>query len=104
MLKVNKVEVSDIRFERKAGVNARKSRIYIWPEGETLLQNLENRRNRPVGEWKRKVIPEILRQAGLPADTKVSFSQKCGCRCGCSPGFYIKDHWGKKISASISEE
>lgn len=103
MLKVIEVKVEPIKYTGKGGIRASKSRIYIWPRGETILQNLANRRTRPHRQWIREVVPEILKQAGLPADTRVTFSQKCGCPCGCSPGFYIQQHWGKKISASIEE-
>lgn len=68
--------------------------IYFFLTGESVLENLANRRNRPHMEFK-KEIPSILRQAGFTEDqiktAKPSWSQKCGCSCGCSPGFRLKD-------------
>ena len=33
----------------------------------------------------------------LYPDSKIAFSQKAGCSCGCSPGFYVKDATGKSL-------
>jgi len=33
----------------------------------------------------------------LYPDSKVAFSQKAGCNCGCSPGYYVKDASGKSM-------
>lgn len=62
----------------------RRSRVYVWPVGETILENLQNRRNRPVADY-RRVVTKELRDAGLHGELK--WSQKAGCGCGCSPGF-----------------
>lgn len=81
-----------------------RSKIFIFPEGETILQNLANRRQRPSTTYKKEVIPAILAQAGLPADTKVTWSQKAGCSCGCSPGFILPDNcWGYKVFVTVSD-
>lgn len=75
---------------------------YIFPKQESIVENLMNRRSRPYTEWK-KLIPQILKKAGLSKEEiksiKPSWSQKCGCSCGCSPGFRLngattmKDVW-----------
>lgn len=105
MLKVEEVKVQPVKQKPgKYSVKEARSRIYIWPKGETILQNLENRRSRPINQWRKEVIPEILKQAGFPADMRVKFSQKCGCQCGCSPGWFITGHHGVKVHATIVEE
>lgn len=67
--------------------------LYIFPTGETIVENLMNRKTRPWTEWK-KMVPQILKNAGLSfkeiQQIKPSWSQKCGCGCGCSPGFLLK--------------
>jgi hypothetical protein len=65
------------------------SRLYFWFKGESILDHLANRRNEPWREVK-KILPAALEEAGV-AFSKLSFSQKCGCSCGCSPGFYVLD-------------
>lgn len=75
----------------------RRTRIYVHPERETVLENLENRRNRPWQEWRKSAVPVALAALGLPSDTRVSWSQKAGCSCGCSPGFIVKEHWGHDV-------
>ena len=64
-------------------------RLYISHKGENVLENLANRRSRPTTLYK-GILPSILKELGLPVDTKVSWSQKAGCSCGCSPGFILK--------------
>jgi hypothetical protein len=36
------------------------NKLYIWPEGETVMENLFNRRNRPSRAWKQTLIPAIM--------------------------------------------
>ncbi len=67
-------------------------RIYIHPEGETLVDNLHNRRERPYSVYKKEVLPKLWRLLGVAAP-KVSWSQKAGCRmCPCSPGFVVPNY------------
>lgn len=64
------------------------SHIFVWQKGEGIIENLMNRRCRPHTVW-RKLITAKLADLGLPADVRLSWSQKCGCSCGCSPGFRL---------------
>jgi hypothetical protein len=70
----------------------KRTRVYFWPEGETSLQNLfEGRHSRPFLEFRRQLMDEVLRQAGL-REQKALWSQKAGCSmCPCSPGFVLED-------------
>ena len=74
-----------------------KTRVYIWPEGETILENFANRRSRPINEY-RSVLRQAFAQEGIDASKlEYRWSQKAGCSCGCSPGFII-DGWSEKLS------
>ena len=74
------------------------SRIYCWPQGETLQENLYNRRHRPIKEF-RTVAQEGLRSLGIDPDKyKLAWRQKAGCDCGCSPGFIVEGPWDLKLS------
>lgn len=66
------------------------TRVYFWPQGENMLQNLENRRSRPYEDY-RWLLPAVLMQAGIPVEYAdgARWRQKAGCTCGCSPGFII---------------
>ena len=68
----------------------RKPRMFVTPMGESVWENLQNRRNRPVTEF-RKVAYEALAQLGYTkSDVKLRWSQYAGCTCPCSPGFVME--------------
>lgn len=72
--------------------------VYISITGETVLENLENRRSRPYNAF-RKPLADLLTARGIPF-TKLRWSQHAGCgMCPCSPGFILEgapagqDYW-----------
>lgn len=81
-----------------------KARVYFSFKGETVLDNLMNRKGRPYNALRREAMPEVLKQMGLPADTKVRWSQYAGCSCPCSPGFIVEDEraMGKTVWVEVS--
>ena len=81
----------------------RKARVYLFPKGEKILDNLMNRHQRPFTVYKKEVIPAVLAAMGLAADTKVRWSQTAGCGCGCSPGFIIDSVLGTEVFVDIEE-
>lgn len=87
-MNILKVETRPINDRKRSTAHC-----YIFPVGEGILDNLMNRRSRPYLEWK-KLMPQILEKAGFSekeiGQIKPSWSQKCGCACGCSPGFKLK--------------
>jgi len=86
------IERRDREISYSRGVSSKqywsKARIYFFVKDETLLDNLINRRSRPMTEY-RKLLPAEFAQAGLPENIKVKWRQAAGCSCGCSPGFII---------------
>ena len=89
----------DIRSQERYS----KSRVYVWPGKESIMDNLVNRRSRPYTTWRKEVIPSVLKELGLPTDTKVKWSQYAGCSCPCSPGFIINDYYGKDVHVTLGE-
>lgn len=79
-----------------------KAKVYFFIDNETLLDNLENRRNRPYNEY-RKALPTVYEMVGLEGmeDYKARWSQYAGCTCGCSPGFVIDGLRGFNIYVTI---
>lgn len=71
----------------------KKSRVYVWVQDEGILDNLNNRVNRPVALWK-EIALKGLREVGLTEELigGLKWSQKAGCSCSCSPGFIIQDN------------
>lgn len=87
-----------------------KNKLYIWPEGETVMENLFNRHNRPAKVWKESVIPAVLQKLAeqFPEiyekvkNNKWGWRRKCGCSmCPCSPGFVSDGENKYTISASV---
>lgn len=68
----------------------KQSRIYVWPAGETIIQNLVNRRIRPFDEYRKVVIEELKKRNVQVSDIRLRWSKHAGCRmCPCSPGFIV---------------
>jgi hypothetical protein len=67
----------------------RNTRIYVCPEGETIWQNLQERKQRPYTTYK-KILKTAYKELGIPEGAKLAWNQRAGCSCPCSPGFFIK--------------
>jgi hypothetical protein len=62
-------------------------RMYVGVTDETVLDNLMNRTRRPYNGYK-----TLIRASGISEIldiSKLSWSQRAGCTCPCSPGFII---------------
>ena len=94
-------------LERTARSFYKAPRIYIWIKGETILQNLANRRSRPHRMYRERVLPTVFAKLGWDAKTKVRWSQYAGCSCPCSPGFVVtgmRPHPPMDIHVTVEEE
>jgi hypothetical protein len=67
---------------------AQTGKLHFWFKGESILHHLSNRFNEPY-KAVRPLLEAILAQVGVVGLEKASWSQKCGCSCGCSPGFKL---------------
>lgn len=65
----------------------KKPRVFVNISDESLLENLENRRNRPVKIYG-NIAKSALQAAGIEIKT-LRWSQYAGCTCACSPGFIL---------------
>jgi hypothetical protein len=61
-----------------------RSAVYVSPHAESLVEQLWERRSRPVHLYEQYAQQAL---AGLGFRTSLSWSQTAGCECGCSPGF-----------------
>lgn len=76
-----------------------KPRIYVHPAGESIMENFANRRSRPSKLYRQLAVAPALKALGLPADTKVTWSQFAGCTmCPCSPGFIVQAYGTPKAN------
>lgn len=71
-------------------LRGRKIRVYPFLTSESVMDNLSARYDRTYTEVGRVVMPAVLAELGLPANTKYGWNQKAGCSCGCSPGFVVQ--------------
>lgn len=73
-----------------------RSRIYVGPDKETVMENyMGGRYTRPHTLYRKEILPQLWRILGLGNGSfedkiQAGWSQKAGCSCGCSPGFIIK--------------
>ena len=88
-----------------------KNKAYVWVSGESVLENLANRRSRPYKFYQEEVLPIVLKEVAekhpeLSIDLNEKnwgWRSKCGCSmCPCSPGFIQKTGYGTiTISAEV---
>jgi len=63
--------------------------IYVNLTGETIWENLQNRRTRPYTEWRRLLAP-LAAELGIPEGARLAWNRRAGCSCPCSPGFNVR--------------
>jgi len=84
----------------------KKSRIYVFGDEESVLDNLQNRLNRPVALWE-MIAVKALEECGFGKEdySKLKWSQKAGCSmCPCSPGFILQENfWGYDFFVSVEK-
>lgn len=100
-MKITKVKVLPI----PVGERQKTAHMYFFPQGESIMEQFVNRRNRPVSEF-RALLPKVFEQTDFAdlwneGHIEPTWSQKCGCSCGCSPGFRLKGLYGKNIFVDV---
>ena len=93
------LRIKEVKVQKSE--KAQKTRVYFFPEEETMLENLCNRHSRPYQEY-RKLLGEVFAIAGITPE-KANWSQYAGCSCGCSPGFILTGDYDKNIFVTVEE-
>lgn len=85
-----KVTLEVMRPDYGRGYRRKKSSLYVGLSGESIWDNLMNRRNRPTKLYK-LIAEEAFAVAGITEEMYGSllWSQYAGCSCPCSPGFKV---------------
>ena len=96
-MKITEVQLnSESPYKRSGEPKRYHDKIYIWIENESILENMNNRRNRPYTTYKKEILPKLMEylEMNFPKvhkhlkDVKWGWNQNCGCSmCPCSPGF-----------------
>lgn len=74
-----------VRFDKDSKFGKRLDWNFDDPE------ELKDKIYRARIKWMKKYVVEpLIKLLKFDDDTRVSFSSKAGCSCGCSPGFIIK--------------
>jgi hypothetical protein len=87
-----------IQVRRKGGTwreQNSKSHLSVHMLGESIWDNLMNRRNRPTKIWK-MVGETAMASIQMPEElfAKMYWNQRAGCSCGCSPAFVMPNLFG----------
>lgn len=88
---------------RQAEKPSQKTRVYVFHDDETVLDQLVTRYSRPSDCYREKVLPKVDALLQTPPD-RWSWSQKAGCGCGCSPGFVASNNWGFDVFVHATDE
>jgi hypothetical protein len=105
-MEIKEITIKESKYDTRKRV---KSRISIFPEGENLIENLQNRHCRPYNIYKKEILPELKKRLKEEhnidlENNKIRWSQYAGCSCGCSPGFIIEGYgFGVGIYVTITE-
>lgn len=86
-------------------VRSKKSRAYVFIENESILDNLNNRRNRPNAIYK-EIVAKAFAVIDMNQDTtgKLRWSQNAGCSCACSPGFIVDGVQGYEFFITVDTD
>jgi len=71
----------------------RKSRLSVYVQNESVLENFVNRRNRPVDEWRKILKERVLPRFGFPL-VGLRWNPYAYCSCPCSPAFTLPGWFG----------
>lgn len=61
-----------------------RTRIHVFQHGESVLESLALRNNRPSKLYREVVAAQLPELAD-----RIKWSRTAGCACGCSPGFIV---------------
>lgn len=79
-----------------------RSIIYIIINSPTVMKEIQDKKDKYQNVFRKEVLPTVFQKAKMPLDTKVVWSDKAGCSCGCSPGFLITGQKGFDIYVRLS--
>lgn len=75
-----------VRYPKKHTPNG-PSFVSVFPDGESIIDNLLDRHDRPWHIWK-PMVEKALREMGVEFE-KLAWRQRYYCECPCSPGFVV---------------
>ncbi len=88
----------------KAG-SERKTRIYIFEEGENTIRDQVGDDLRSAQQIYKIMLEQLLIQEGVIENkNQLRWSSTAGCSCGCSPGFIVNGSYGKEVFVTLTHE
>ena len=113
MFEITKLEVRKRTRNRAqgGGVMNAKTRVYVFTEGESILEDFGNRTSRPSKLYRKHVMPLVVdklfpnRKATFKKSDKPKFywNKYAGCSmCPCSPGFVMETHYGHDVFVTVT--
>lgn len=100
-MKITQVKTLPIDAESRQ----KTAHCYFFAKGESMVQNLQLRHNRPHAQYKimlDKVMAKTeFHELWQRGHIKAAWSQYTGCQCGCSPGFRLTGLQGSNIFVDV---
>ena len=78
-----------------------RSIIYIFINSPTVMKEIQEKKDKYQNVIRKEVLPTVFKKAKMPLNTRVIWSDKAGCSCGCSPGFLITGYNGMDIFVKL---
>jgi len=92
-----------MRIKIKTGIyghrqSANRLRLFVFVDGQSIVEGLIHRYDKPYEFYREEILPRVLKRLGLEdVIGRATWSQKCGCSCGCSPGFWLTVNESAKL-------
>jgi hypothetical protein len=105
-----KFNVTKIKIIAETNNKEKKNRMYIFPVGESRIDEIMSRFNRPYSIYKKELIPMVMvkmkttdvNSYNLLKNNTWKWNQKAGCGCGCSPGFIGSNKNGLNLYVDVT--
>lgn len=71
----------EVRVDRVWQAGRQKSKVYVFSDEEIS--------RKAIRTW-RQLVKDVFDLIGIAHSEDIRWDSKCGCHCGCSPGFQVK--------------
>ncbi len=96
-------QINDLTYKiQKHSGRTKKSRLYVTVHGKTPFHKLPYPERKELYRRAARLLLDQHTQFKALRGVKLSWSEKCGCACGCSPGFILKQEDSSNIDIFVT--